>query len=124
MSNRCAVLMVLSAALVGTALTHGEEKSRAVQLTSDPAWDYHPRWSPDGSMIAFTSQRNGSPSLWIMAADGTGEREVAGGMKGDYHIAWSPDGSKIAYVRHVSKNGQSWNQIFVLDVQSALANRP
>jgi tricorn protease len=42
-------------------------------MTFHDAMDYHPRWSPDGSEIAFTSDRSGNLDIWIMPAPGARE---------------------------------------------------
>ena len=39
---------------------------RRVQITTDPAYDDTPRWSPDGRTLAFTSARNGSFDIWTV----------------------------------------------------------
>src|ERR1700759_2044523 len=43
----------------------------AKRLTSGPAWDCQPRFSPNGKQIAFISDRNGSDNLWLINADGS-----------------------------------------------------
>ena len=43
---------------------------QARQLTSNAAYDTAPFWSPDGTRIAFTSDRDGSPDVFIVAANG------------------------------------------------------
>jgi putative tricarboxylic transport membrane protein len=43
---------------------------------SGVALNYHPRISPDGRQIAFVSDRDGQPNLWIMNADGRGQRRL------------------------------------------------
>jgi Tol biopolymer transport system component len=63
------------------------------QLTDSAAHDFDPSWSPDGSRIAFRSERSGDPEIWIMNADGSDQHRLAAGLS----PAWSPDGSKIAY---------------------------
>jgi TolB protein len=40
------------------------------RLTKDPAHDWHPVWSPDGSRIAFESDRDGAVGLYLMDSDG------------------------------------------------------
>ena len=42
------------------------------RLTHSPAPDFDPSWSPDGTQIAFRSERSGEPEIWVMSADGTG----------------------------------------------------
>ena len=45
------------------------------RLTTDPAPDYSPLWTPDGQRIVFTSRRAGYPELFWRPADGTGRDE-------------------------------------------------
>lgn len=63
------------------------------RLTRAPYPEFDPSWSPDGTEIAFRSERSGEPEIWIMNADGTGRRRLTEGLS----PAWSPDGSLIAY---------------------------
>lgn len=42
-----------------------------VNLTSDPANDRNAAWSPDGTQIAFASDRDGGLQLYVMRRDGT-----------------------------------------------------
>lgn len=69
------------------------------QLTGEPQRsDRLPRWSPDGSRIAFVrsdkdaENRNGG--VWVMSADGGGPRQVASGTS---FIAWMPDGRSLTF---------------------------
>lgn len=69
------------------------------RLTGDPAHDDKiPRWSPDGSRIAFVRSaginENSGGGVWVMSADGAGPRPVAGGTA---FIAWMPDGRSISF---------------------------
>jgi TolB protein len=63
------------------------------RLTRSPRPDFDATWSPDGARIAFRSERNGEPEIWLMNADGSGQRRLALGLS----PAWSPDGSRIAF---------------------------
>ena len=46
-------------------------------LTSGPAFDMQPRFSPDGKRIAFTSDRGGLFNIWVMDADGSNPTAVS-----------------------------------------------
>ena len=69
------------------------------QLTNNSAYDSSPAYSPDGSKIAFVSQREGQESgkIYTMnATDGTAQRNLSGSTDGR-DPAYSPTGKKIAF---------------------------
>lgn len=72
-------------------------RGRAGQLLLSNASDIHPRWSPDGARIAFSSNRTGHYEIWTVGADGTGLRQVTAGPGEKTWPAWSPDGSRILF---------------------------
>lgn len=58
----------------------------------------HPRWSPDGTKIVFTSScPDGNDEIYTMNADGGGLRRLTNNPSIDEFPAWSPDGKKIAF---------------------------
>lgn len=74
--------------------------SDTVNLTENPADDWHPSWSSDGSQIAFTSDREyegeGGQYIYVMDADGSNLRRLSSDNGSDWSD-WSYDGSMIAY---------------------------
>ena len=60
--------------------------------------NYLPAWSPDGSKIAFTSNRDGNPEIYIMNSDGSGLRRMTNNPAIDVTPTWSPNGNQIAWV--------------------------
>lgn len=73
----------------------------ATRLTSGLAFDMQPRYSPDGRLIAFTSDRDGLNNLWVMRPDGTGLRQVSKESAQDVNSpAWSPDGQYLYARKH------------------------
>jgi hypothetical protein len=71
-------------------------------LTGEPeANDMWPAWSPDGTRIAFQSDRAGLNDIYVINVDGTGLRRLTfdplPGVTTEVHPAWSPDGSRIAF---------------------------
>ncbi len=68
------------------------------QLTHDGSRNSEPRWSPDGTSIAFVSNRVEKSGIFILSLSGGDAREIARHMQGISNIAWSADGKFIAYV--------------------------
>jgi Tol biopolymer transport system component len=56
-----------------------------------------PRWSPDGTRIAFTSWRAGRAEIWVMNADGSAQARVVALDGAAYMPDWSPDGARLAF---------------------------
>ncbi len=56
-----------------------------------------PSWSPDGSRLAFTSNRDGNPELYVMNADGTDAQRLTDNPAIDTSPTWSPTGAQIAF---------------------------
>jgi Tol biopolymer transport system component len=71
--------------------------SDRVRLTTDPANDAQPVWSPDGTWIAFVSDRDGDKNIYAMRADGSDLRQLTTHRGIDESPAWSPDGAWIAF---------------------------
>jgi TolB protein len=68
-----------------------------VRLTTIPGSYGMPRWSPDGTRIAFSAVVNGRPDLFIMNADGSGLSNITHHPSGDAAPSWSPDGLRLAF---------------------------
>jgi len=73
-------------------LDSGEDRS----LPGTSESDYNPRWSPDGTRLAFV--RTSDLNLYIIQADGSSLRRVTEGPEYELLIDWLPDGQSLAYV--------------------------
>jgi Tol biopolymer transport system component len=74
------------------------------RLTHEPAHALRPAFSPDNQSIVFESNRDGLYHLYLMAADGMGQRALTSGSAEDRHPSWARDGQSILYD---SANGAS-----------------
>jgi TolB protein len=83
----------------------GSDGSNPASFTQDKGAT-NPAWSPDGEFIAFdrTEKEHGAfrSHLFVIRADGTGERRITEDSFNDYSPAWSPDGSRLAFERHAA----------------------
>ena len=72
--------------------------SNQTRLTDGQEFGTMPRWSPDGSKIAFVSIRGANWDIYVMDADGSNQTRLTDSPGIDEAPVWSPDGSKIAFV--------------------------
>ncbi|MCH7592327.1 MAG: PD40 domain-containing protein [Planctomycetes bacterium] len=76
------------------------------QLTSDPASDVQPMFSPDGTKIAFASDRAGSWDIWVMDLTGGPPVQVTTRDADEVHPSWSPDGTQLVFCSLSVLSGQ------------------
>ena len=67
----------------------------ARRLTVNDAYEASPHWRPDGSEIAFTSDRNGNDDLFVMGADGARPQRLTYHSAGDALGGWTPEGDLL-----------------------------
>ena len=61
------------------------------------AQNFLPVFSPDGTRIAFTSNRDGNPEIYVMNRDGSNVRRLTNHPAVDATPTWSPNGTQIAF---------------------------
>lgn len=64
---------------------------QARQITTNPAYDAYPVWSPDSRQIAFASSREGSMDIYVVGRDGGTLRRVTTDSGDEYPMAWRND---------------------------------
>jgi Tol biopolymer transport system component len=95
---------VLKVALTGRS----GEITQVASIVDDRALNFHPRPSPDGSRIAFDSDRDGTRGVFVAPADGSGVARISG--PGYAAVpSWSPDGTRLAFVRAEPDAPRVWN---------------
>jgi imidazolonepropionase-like amidohydrolase/Tol biopolymer transport system component len=79
----------------------GTGTSQATRITSGPAFDMQPRFSPDGKRVAFASDRDGLWNIWTTDTEGKNARQVSRERRWFINSpTWSPDGNYIFARRH------------------------
>ena len=95
-----------------------------IQLTDGPANSDSPAFSPDGSRIAFASDRSGDLEIYVMNTDGSNVVQLTDSAGRDTSPDWSPDGSQIAF----RSNRSGDPEVFVMNADGSdvrqLTNSP
>lgn len=100
--------------------------SNLIKLTNNDANDWSPKVSPDGTQIAFISNRSGNQEIYLMNIDGSKQERLTFNETDDWGPIWSLDGTKILFnsksrgVFKMNKDGSSMEKI--LDNGSQLAS--
>ncbi len=95
--------------LLGDLYTMPAAGGAATRLTSGPAFDSQPRWSPDGKRIVFLSDRSGAENIWLCDADGKNPKALTKGNNNLYASPeWTPDGNYIVASRTTGVLGSTY----------------
>src|SRR4029453_10768928 len=107
----------------GNVYTTEADGGNVQRLTDSPRYDHSPRWSADGTKIAF-GRRDDNEEIYVMNADGSNQTRLTNNPADDYSPIFSPDGTRIAFVRRLNNN----NEINVMNAdgtnQTRLTNGP
>jgi Tol biopolymer transport system component len=87
------------------------------QLTNNPNGSYTPKWSPDGSRIAYAAtDKDDNSYIWVMGSGGENPTQLGPGYEPD----WSPDGRRIAFAKKTSENNFD---IWLMDAEGTKAEQ-
>ena len=89
------------------------KKNRPRLLTHNAADDAEPSFSPDGTKIVFTSDRDGDENIYVMNSDGTGVTRLTSNTAFDADANFSPNGNQIVF-RSGRVSGDN-SEVFVMD---------
>jgi TolB protein len=94
--------------------TQGNYISR---LTDNDVYDVSPRWSPDGSMVAYSAFDGKDWDIFVMNADGSNKRNLSDDDNVfSYSPCWSPDGLKILYSVSEGPKGYDLNVVNIYSI--------
>ena len=80
---------------------------KALQITTNAAYDGDPIWSPDGKQIAFSTDRNGNFDVYLVAAEGGVAQRITTNSATEIPLAFSPDGKEIYFSAQIQKAAEN-----------------
>ncbi|HTU17067.1 MAG TPA: S41 family peptidase [Gemmataceae bacterium] len=92
-------------------------------VTSHPAHDISPVFSPDGRKIAFSSNRHGGYDIYVVAAQGGRPTRLTMDSATEMVCGWSPDGNNILYASTRSATFPSHFELYIVPVAGGMSRR-
>ena len=97
----------------------------ATNIIAEPGSAQRPRWSPDGSRIAFTAVTQEKHGIWIHDTGSEQAQHISQGSNFDLHPAWHPDGQRLTYASDRSGTGfDLWEYDLPSGLHWRLSSRP
>lgn len=96
---------------------------QAVQITHSPGEESWPKFSPDGSEIAFTANYNGNADVYVMSSRGGVPTRVTYASYTDRVVDWHPDGKRILFASRREASASRVNQFLLVDKTGGLPKR-
>ena len=81
--------------------------------------NFLPAWSPDGTKLAFMSNRDGNPEIYIVNRDGTNLRRITNHPNADVTPTWSPSGTQLAF----TSDRSGLPQVYIVNVDGTGLDR-
>jgi tricorn protease len=95
----------------------------AVQVTHSPGEESWPRFSPDGSEIAYTASYNGNQDVYVVSASGGLPTRVTYQSHADRMVEWHPDGRRILFASRRESGRQSFSQFYLVSKEGGFPEK-
>jgi tricorn protease len=95
----------------------------ARRLSSPPGEELFPRFSPDGSRIAFSGNYDGNADVYVVPALGGEPLRVTFHPSGDRLVDWSPDGDRLLFASRRESGVQRFSQLYLISAEGGLAEK-
>lgn len=97
---------------------------RASQLTSAEGEESHPKFSPDGRLIAFTAPyADGNEDIYILPVEGGPPKRITHHPAYDRLLDWAPDGQSLIFATDMTSERARYNQIYRVSRNGGLPQR-
>ncbi|MDX1701306.1 MAG: peptidase S41, partial [Melioribacteraceae bacterium] len=100
-----------------------KDGGQALQLTNSPGEESWPRFSPDGTEIAFSASYQGNVDVFVIPSTGGIPTRVTYGSHSDRMVDWHPDGEQLLFASRREIGQRSTNQLFLVGKGGGLPKR-
>jgi len=107
----------------GDLWTVAVDGGRAERLTIHEAYEGRPRWRPNGSQIAFTSDRYGNDDVYVMDAGGSTPTRLTHHSTDDALGGWTPDGTLLFTTRRTYAQAEWMDEVYQVDADGGTPDR-
>jgi len=95
----------------------------AVRLTSSPGEESFPRFSPDGTKVAYSASYDGNVDVYIAPALGGEPKRLTYHPMADRVIGWTPDGTRVLFASGRESGRQRYNQFYTVSLDGGLPEK-
>ena len=95
----------------------------AVRLTASPGEESFPRFSPDGSKVAFSASYDGNVDVFVIPSAGGEPVRLTDHPMADRVIGWTPDGTRVLFASGRESGRQRYNQFFTVGLNGGLPEK-
>ena len=95
----------------------------AVRLTSSPGEESFPRFSPDGTKVAYSASYDGNLDVYVAPASGGEPKRLTYHPMADRVIGWTPDGKRVLFASSRESGRQRYNQFYTVSLDGGLPEK-
>ena len=101
----------------------GKAGGSAVRLTSSPGEESFPRFSPDGSSVAYSASYDGNVDVYLIPSRGGEPRRLTYHPMADRVVGWTPDGKRVLFASARESGRQRYNQFYTVGTDGGLPEK-
>lgn len=95
----------------------------AHRLSSPPGEELFPRFSPDGTQIAFSGNYDGNTDIYVVPVTGGMPMRITHHPMNDRLLGWYPDGQSLLYASSMASGRQRFNQLYRVEAEGGLPEK-
>jgi tricorn protease len=100
-----------------------KEGGTAVRLTASPGEESFPRFSPDGSKVAFSASYDGNVDIFVIPSAGGEPTRLTYHPMADRVIGWTPDGARVLFASGRESGRQRYSQFYTVGLDGGLPEK-